>query len=38
MGVVGAVKKKNGKSRKKNVSRGWNFPTFAAHFIEQDLF
>jgi hypothetical protein len=27
-----------GKVKKKNLSRGWNFSTFAAHFIEQDLF
>jgi len=28
---------KGGKS-KKNFSRGWNFSTFAAHLVEQDLF
>jgi len=27
-----------GKVKKKNFSRGWNFSTFAAHLIEQDLF
>ena len=27
-----------GKVKKKNLSRGWNFSTFAAHVIEQDLF
>jgi hypothetical protein len=27
-----------GKVKKKSLSRGWNFSTFAAHFIEQDLF
>src|SRR6202035_1397087 len=28
----------NGKVKKKHFSRGWNFSTFAAHLIEQDLF
>jgi hypothetical protein len=27
-----------GKVKKKNLPRGWTFSTFAAHFIEQDLF
>jgi hypothetical protein len=27
-----------GKVKKKNFSGGWNFSTFAAHLIEQDLF
>jgi len=27
-----------GKVKKKHFSRGWNFSTFAAHLIEQDLF
>jgi hypothetical protein len=26
-----------GKVKKKHFSRGWNFSTFAAHWIEQDL-
>jgi hypothetical protein len=26
------------KVKKKHLSRGWNFSTFAAHLIEQDLF
>ena len=32
------VRSIKGKVKKKNLSRGWNFSTFAAHFIEQDLF
>ena len=33
--LVSSIK---GKVKKKNFSRGWNFSTFAAHLIEQDLF
>jgi hypothetical protein len=33
--LVGSIK---GKVKKKHFSRGWNFSTFAAHLIEQDLF
>jgi hypothetical protein len=33
--VANAIK---GKVKKKNFSGGWNFSTFAAHLIEQDLF
>jgi len=29
---------KRGKAKKKHFSRSWNFSTFAAHVIEQDLF
>jgi hypothetical protein len=34
-GLVSSIK---GKVKEKNLSRGWNFSTFAAHLIEQDLF
>jgi hypothetical protein len=33
--LVSSIK---GKVKEKKLSRGWNFSTFAAHFIEQDLF
>jgi hypothetical protein len=36
--VVVLISSIKGKVKKKNLSRGWNFSTFAAHFIEQDLF
>jgi hypothetical protein len=34
-GLICSIK---GKVKKKNFSRGWNFSTFAAQLIEQDLF
>jgi hypothetical protein len=37
-GSRGPVSSIKGKVKKKNFSGGWNFSTFAAHLIEQDLF